>query len=356
MRNSRRIIPILIIFLFASCNIPTNDKDRPVPTAAGQIWILENFRQSAELRPTEPLQRSVLPTSTPQLVKAVDFENAFIPDVNAAEISSDHTIQNGNDAARWLFFDPVEYSFGPIDTLYAVFENSGASTWTDDYYLEFYAGVNPCKSERIGLDSIVRPGGRGTFPIPVNSSDSSWKSCWQIKNRAGEAFYEFCYNHGNGQNNNYTQISGGTTGDRNVVDVAAGVAGKEGYFAFQKTNGSAPAKYSSGELSAELVSTSPASGHTFEAYDHFESLSVTFKNNGSSSWDPSYSLVFYSGYNWFHQTSFSLSETVSSGGTTTINMPMEIIEDNDKWFTCWYLSSPDGKNLYDFCFNYYTAG
>ena len=148
----------------------------------------------------------------------------------------------------------------------------------------------------------------------------------------------------------------GHAGDPNTIDVAAGIAGKEGHFAFQLTDGSAPARYSSDELSAELLSTSPASGHTFDAYDHYESLSVTFRNQGSTAWDSSYSLKFYSGYNWFHATSFSIPGTVNSGETATVTMPMEIIEDNDKWFTCWYLSTPDGKNLSDFCFNYYTAG
>ena len=92
------------------------------------------------------------------------------------------------------------------------------------------------------------------------------------------------------------------------------------------------------------------------AYDHFESLSVTFKNNGSTVWNSSYSLVFYSGYNWMHANSFPLSENVAPGETTTVTMPMEIFEDNDRWITCWYLSTPDGKNLADFCFNYTTSG
>ena len=357
MRNRRIIISLLLIFLFASCNMPTMDKAQPTPAAAGQIWNLDTYQRSENVRQPEQLQQSAHPTSTPQLVKAVDFENAFSRSADTSEIPSNHPIQTGNDTAQWLFFDPAEYSSGPVDMLYAAFTNTGTSTWTNDYYLEWFAGINPSKSDKIGLNAVVQPGERGTFQIPVSSTDASWKSCWQVKNSSAEPFYEFCYNHGNGQNNSYAKVSASASGsDPNVVDVAAGVAGKEGYFAFQKTNGSAPAKYASDELSAELVSTAPASGHTFKAYDHFESLSVTIRNNGSSAWDPSYKLVFYSGYNWFHQTSFSLSGNVGSGETATITMPMEIIEDNDKWFTCWYLSTPDGKNLSDFCFNYYTRG
>ena len=43
------------------------------------------------------------------------------------------------------------------------------------------------------------------------------------------------------------------------------------------------------------------------------------------------------------------------GETAVFNMPMEIYEDNDRWVTCWYLAAPDGKNLADFCFNYFTG-
>lgn len=363
MRNSRIILPFLFVLLLASCHIPAADKHRPAPTASGQIWNLDNFQRSVNSGATAgPEQASVRPTSTPQLYKAVDFDSFFTHSVSNSDAAAEVVYASGNDGAQWLFFDPAEYSSGFSDTLYAVFENNGSSTWTQDYYLEFFAGVNPCKNDKITLDTIVQPGERGSFRIPIDSKDASWKSCWQIKNAAGASFYEFCYNHGSGQNNAYTNISAGnsgqsgSSGNSNVVDVAAGVSGKEGYFAFQRTDGSAPAKHSSEELSAELLSTSPASGHTFKAYDHFESLSVTFQNKGSTAWDSSYSLKFYSGYNWFHETSFSVPGTVNNGETVTINMPMEIIEDNDKWFTCWYLSTPDGKNLSDFCFNYYTQG
>ena len=356
MQNSRRLFPFLILFLLTSCHMPTANNVQTVPTEAGQIWKLDSFQRPAYERPTEQIEQSFPPTSTPQLYQAVDFDSFFTRSAEVTEISGGIPTGNGNDEGRWLYFDPPEYSSSQANTLYAAFENIGDSIWTEDYYLEFFAGVNPCKNDRINLDTVVQPGEKGTFRIPINSSDPSWKACWQMKNGTSAAFYEFCYNHGSGQNNSYTNFSANDSGDPNVVDVAAGVPGKEGYFAFQKTNGSAPAKYSSDELSAELVSTSPASGHTFQAYDHFESLSVTFRNSGSTAWDPSYSLVFYSGYNWFHETAFPLSEAVSPGGTTTITMPMEIIEDNDRWVTCWYLSTPDGKNLSDFCFNYFTSG
>ena len=359
MRNNRIILPLLLVLLLTSCNMPSDHKKQAEPTQVSRIWNLDNFQGSVSEKPAEPVTQAIRPTSTPQLVKAVDFESAFNRPADIPVSAGTNRISGGNDEAQWLFFDPAEYSSTPAEFLYAVFTNSGSSVWTEDYSLEFFAGVNPCKNDKVSLNSVVQPGERGTFRIPISSPDPSWKACWQIKNAAGESFYEFCYNHGSGQNNSYTNFQADvshSSGDPNVVDVAAGVAGKEGYFAFQRTEGSAPAKYSSDELSAELLSTSPASGHTFKAYDHFESLSVTFQNNGSTAWDNSYSLKFYSGYNWFHETSFSIGETVNSGESTTITMPMEIIEDNDKWFTCWYLSSPDGKNLSDFCFNYYTKG
>ena len=343
MRNkAARVLLFGLFLLTASCNIPEAGKNTAENGHGPLLWDLTSgfasAERSAELTDNE---KPLSPTPTPQLYGKIDFESAFTEAAAFSGTVTDPVLNSGTDTAEWSFFDPAEYSTGTVGTLYAAFDNKGSSTWTEDYALDYYAGVDPSKQGQIRLGRTVQPGERGIFSIPVVITNPSWKSCWQMKNADGEIFYEFCYNHGSGENS--------------TEDVAAGVSGKEGYWAFQKTNGTAPALYSGTDLSAEFQSASPRDQHTFTAYDHFENVSFSIRNTGSTDWDASYSLVFYSGYNWMHQNVFPLSGTVRSGETAVIVMPMEIIEDKDKWFTCWYLSSPDGKNLCDFCYHYYTG-
>lgn len=319
------------------------------------LWDLTSNYSNSGIAPEDSGQSaiSVQRTPTPQLYSAIDFNAAFS---SAAPVTAANqpatvsaSIASGNDSASWLFFDPQEYTTDSITTLYAAFQNNGTSTWNSDYTLEFYAGKNPSGNAVISLNAQAAPGERATFEIPITSADSSWKSCWQIRNSTGVAFYEFCYNHGDGSN--LPASSGGTGGTSSENSDNSGI-----FYAFVKTNGSAPEHFSSEEQAASLSSLNPSDGNIFCAYDHTENFSVTFTNDGSETWDSSYTLNFYAGYNWFHTTSFSVPGAVEPGESCTITMPMEIFEDNDKWVTCWYLATPDGKNLADFCFNYRTAG
>ncbi len=341
----------------SACNLPSASNE-PAVLSDGEtavLWDLTSNYSNSGIAPEIAGQSavSVARTPTPQLYSPIDFNAAFS---SAAPVSvvkqsaaASASIAGGEDSASWLFFDPQEYTGDSITTLYAAFQNSGTSTWTSDYSLEFYAGKNPSGNADITLNAQAAPGERATFEIPITSNDINWKSCWQIRNSAGEAFYEFCYNHGDGSNSTASSANAGGTSSESSDD--SGV-----FYAFVKTNGSAPEHFSSDEQSASLSSLSPSDGNVFCAYDHTENLNVTFTNEGSETWDSAYTLKFYSGYNWFHTTSFSVPGAVEPGESCTITMPMEIFEDNDKWVTCWYLSTPDGRNLADFCFNYRTAG
>ena len=363
MRNRKFfILPIIFLFL-TRCNIPKTGTQKVEPTSSGPgvLWDLDRMASGTNIISKQTQVSLPEATSTPQLVNPINFDEAFSHIQNSASASSSEAFSSspvssalpasdfyfqagsGNDRAEWLYFSPPEYSSDPTETVYAAFKNSGDSVWTEDYHLEFYAGSNPSRNGTVPLSKKVNPGEQASFQIPVTTTDNSWKACWQLKNPAEEAFYDFCYSHGNGTNTQSASSNTSASSDSGV------------FWAFVKTDGSAPAHYADNELSAELVSTSPASGHNFKAYDHYEDFRVSLRNTGNAVWNSSYSLVFYSGYNWMHSNSFPLSGNTDPGETATITMPMEIFEDNDRWVTCWYFSSPDGKNLADFCFNYTTT-
>ena len=345
MRNKISFFLLISFIFLSSCNFPSRilDKPKTEPTIA-LLWDLSRYSAQESSSPNNPENSAeIVPSATPQLIKAINFEEAFFNSNSSTNTSSINKNEGLSDRSEWLYFSPADYSSNPLDTLYTAFRNTGESTWTSDYSLEFYAGVNPSNISTIPLKKVVQPGEEALFQIPITTRDENWKACWELKNDTGKPFYEFCYNHGNGINTTKPVQNKNNNTQNNDV-----------YFAFVKTNGSAPARFTSEEQSAEFLSSSPNSGHTFQAYDHFENFTVNFRNNGTAVWDSSYTLKFYSGYNWMHSNSFPLSGSVQPGDTAFITMPMEIIEDNDNWISCWYLSTPDGKNLADFCFEYHT--
>ena len=355
MRNNRLFFLSVICLFLVSCNIPKPQTEIRTATPA-LLWNFEEFSHIEEFGSAfHDQEQHTDRTPTPQLISAVDFDAMFQQSHRAEAPAASNVYESGEDSAQWLYFDPGDYSPQPIKALYVGFQNNGGNTWSDDYYLDFFSGNNPSDISKIRLGRSVPSGSNAVFEIPVNSGDPSWHSCWQLKNTNGESFYEFCYNHGNGTNltgSRSVQSDPGSSGSGNSGSGNSDSGGV--FYAFVKTNGSAPERYASDSMAAEFISTSPDNGHTFKAYDHNETLTVSFQNTGSETWDSSYALVFYSGYNWMHANSFSLSGTVDPGETAVFTLPMEIFEDNDKWLTCWYLSSPDGHNLSDFCFNYYT--
>lgn len=350
MRNRYIFFILLFCMLISSCNIPelSKNNESQAQPAKSFIWDLSVFSSGPVTKINKPAIQETKPTATPQLIKPVNFEEAFSVSqyYSQPEIPQPNPeFAGGIDRAEWLYFSPSEFSSEPADTIFASFRNSGESVWSEKYHLDFYAGYDPSKEDVLPLSHAVSPGEQFTFEIPVTSNEPSWKACWQLKNGDDVSFYDFCYNHGSGINPQ-NAVSASSSQEESYSGV---------FWAFVKTEGAPPPRYSDSSLSAEFISTSPSSGHDFRAYDHYEELSVTFKNSGSEKWDGSYSLNFYSGYNWMHSNSFSLPNDAGPGETITITMPMEIFEDNDRWVTCWYLSTPDGKNLSDFCFNYTTS-
>ena len=348
MRNKNFIIFLFFPLFLISCNVPTRSASSPQAgnsTGHDFLWDL-SVSSDTPTCSFSPQQHQDQPTATPQLVRAVSIDEAFS---HSQVFFAQNQNSGTDDSAQWLYFSPYDYSTEQTDILYIGFSNTGSQTWNSDYTLRFYNGSNPSDKERISLNASVSPGNEAVFQIPIVRQDENWKACWQFTAPNGSILSDLCYNHGNGINASASASSSAQV----QTDTSSGSDGGV-FYAFRKTNGSAPAKYSDDELSAEFLSTSPEEDHIFPAYDHYESLTASFRNNGNAVWDSSYSLVFYSGYNWMHADSFPLSGTVDPGENAVITMPMEIFEDNDTWFTCWYLASPGGQNLADFCFSYYT--
>lgn len=349
-----KLLSGILLLVLSSCrHLPTVSVS---PTAAADLYAPERFLWDLGITGesgTGPSQASAAAFVSPtqQLYSAIDFESAFagangvIP-ASAQPLSQ--TFADGEDSASWNYFSPAEFSNEAMDTLYISFRNNGSSVWNEAYKISWYAGDNPTERSEYPFTGITAPGDDLSIALPVSTNSPSWKSCWQLLNGNSQPFYEFCYSHGSGT---YAGITGQPVASDSdtVSDPSSGNV----FWGLAKISGSAPAP--AGEGYSASVSLSPEDGHTFQAYDHTENFSATFTNTGSAEWDPSMSLIYYNGYNWFHTNAFPLTETVAPGGSYTFTMPMEIIEDNDRWNTCWYLAAPNGGTVESFCFSYRTG-
>lgn len=351
MRNSLSVVSVILSGIFcASCqNLPQSQVEKIERTIDIEKTIAQYFVEDATDTPSavQPILSTVSETSTPQLIKEIDFDAWFTSLPENVETEIIPASDKGEDQAEWLYYSPVEYTSDSIENLYVRLKNTGTSTWNAAYHLEYYGGSNPFATSSIALPNSVLPEQEISLEMPVASSSSSWRSCWQLVSESGTNFFDFCYNHGSGDNGTLQSASTSGSGSSSIISESANPA-------FTKYAGEAPAIDNSAGDAAQFQSFSPGNKHTFCAQDHTETWQITFTNTGNTTWDSSFTLNFYSGYNWTSASSFPISGSVEPGASYTFSLPFTVHEDNDIWVTCWYLSTGAGRNISDFCYDYYT--
>ena len=262
---------------------------------------------------------------------------------SSVPINPENIYHDKEDIAEWQYFSPEEFSSESMDALDVVFINKGSTTWTNNYYLSHYAEINPSNRNKLYLDKEITPGETCSIRIPIINNDVSWKSCWELTDDKNTPFFSFCYNHGIGGQNQGKNESLATNNPAN-----------SNYSPFTYVENALPSSAVNNSDNAEWVSSNFNDQHAFCAYDHTETWSITLRNAGSNTWNSSYTLNFYKGYNFMPSNTYSVDSIVDPGNEYTFNLPMIIHEDNDMWHTCWYLANSAGENLINFCWYYNT--
>ena len=122
MRNNSYYAFLLLFLFLSSCNIPEQqsaNKYRSDPQEK-YLWNLNISPAASNQEIKETTVPAERPTATPQLIKAINFEEAFSSAASPSMMSAPENkpiISGGSDRAEWLYFSPAEYSTGALETL-----------------------------------------------------------------------------------------------------------------------------------------------------------------------------------------------------------------------------------------------
>jgi len=189
------IIIAISALVFSGCQSsePTQDinaqKTGFAQTANVQITM------TAEAQPTST--PTTAPTPTPEATSTV--ENTETPEgeetptgINTATpISS-----SGRDAAAWLSNDPPDdtvFAPGEEFTVTWTLENTGTSTWNNNYYIEFAADEQMGAEDKYFIPLDVPPNTSVQISADFIAPESEGKkqSTWNLVNDNDNAFYQF---------------------------------------------------------------------------------------------------------------------------------------------------------------------
>jgi hypothetical protein len=158
------------------------------------------FAQTAEAQAS--LTAAAIPTETPTLevTPTATFTltpTAGTPTATASSTGATATFSTGGaDVAQWRANDPPDNTvFAPGEefTVTWTLENTGTSTWTTGYYIQFYSGEQMDAEDEVYLPYSVPPGTNVQVSVDFVAPESNGakRSDWILKNANDETFYSF---------------------------------------------------------------------------------------------------------------------------------------------------------------------
>lgn len=143
----------------------------------------------AQPSPTQTLEPSPTSTSTPEMTAT-----SVITPTQA--ITATATLGGGQDGATWLANVPpdnTKFKSGEEFTVTWTLENTGSSTWTMNYYIEFASGEQMDADEKVFLPYPVPPNTNVQISVDfvAPETEGSKRSNWRIVNSNDIPFYEF---------------------------------------------------------------------------------------------------------------------------------------------------------------------
>ncbi len=189
------IVIAISALIFSACqtNEPTQDIDAQKT----------GFAQTADVQMT--MTAEAIPTSTPTIAPTPTLEpTATIEITETPEgeetpteaTTATQSTSGGNDAAAWLANDPPDntvFTPGEEFTVTWTIENTGATTWNNNYYIEFAADEQMGAEDRYFIPLPVPPNTSvqisADFIAP--GSDGTFRSTWNLVNDSDIPFYQF---------------------------------------------------------------------------------------------------------------------------------------------------------------------
>jgi uncharacterized membrane protein len=186
------LVMMISVLVISACNkgTPTLDinaqKTGFAQTADAQAS--QTVAAQPTVTPTLTLEPSATPTETPT--------GGTITLTPTATSGSETTATSitGADEAQWRAQEPEDNTkFNPGQTFTVTWklENTGTSTWTTDYYIQFTSGDQMNAKEKVQLPYPVSPGTNVEISVDFKAPNETgeYKSVWSLVNSKDEVFY-----------------------------------------------------------------------------------------------------------------------------------------------------------------------
>ncbi len=158
------------------------------------------FAQTADAQASMTAAAIPTETPTPEVTPTATFTltpTAGPPTATSTSTGPTATFSTGGaDAAQWRANDPPDntvFKQGEEFTVTWTLENTGTSTWTTEYYIQFYSGEQMDAEDKVYLPYAVPPGTSVQVSVDfvAPNSNGSKRSDWVLKNANDETFYSF---------------------------------------------------------------------------------------------------------------------------------------------------------------------
>ncbi len=160
------------------------------------------FAQTAEVQATMTAQAQPTLTPTPEVtftptLTLTPTGGTPTSTPSATPTGPTATIATGGaDAAAWRANDPPDntvFSPGEKFTVTWTIENTGTSTWSTAYFIQFYSGEQMSAPDKVFLPYSVPPGKNVQVSVEFTApeSDGTKRSDWIFKNASDQTFYSF---------------------------------------------------------------------------------------------------------------------------------------------------------------------
>ena len=197
MPTKKAVVLILVVisaFAISACqsSVPTMDIDAQKTGFARTAEV--QMTSTAEALPTNT--PTTEPTATPEATDTLESTESPQDGTPTEMTTATQPPSSGEDSGAWLSNDPPDNTvFAPGEefTVTWTLENTGSSTWNNNYYIEFADGEQMDAEDRYFIPISVPPNTSVQVSADFIAPDSQGtkQSTWNLVNDRDSAFYQF---------------------------------------------------------------------------------------------------------------------------------------------------------------------
>lgn len=187
------LVTMLLGVSLSACKSKVPELDIQAQKTVFAQTAVAQASMTAAAQPTPTETPTPLPTFTP--TKATTDAPPLTP---SKTVETKQPTNAGNDAANWLANDPPDntrFAPGEAFTVTWTIENTGTSTWTEQFYIQFASGEQMSADPKTYLPYPVPPSKNGQISVNFVAPDTlgQKRTDWKLFNANDHAFYDFYF-------------------------------------------------------------------------------------------------------------------------------------------------------------------